>query len=129
MELASSYDQKIKGESSKHQSQAPQVLDTSPSVVLTETEEKYLKNLQVVLEAEGKKRQAEMEKLDEQMKSRIGNLKEEQGRAQREAEEYYSGVQRKLLEDQKLLKVTACGGIQEPLRDGSRFLLTLELHG
>lgn len=122
MELASSYDQRIKGESSKRSSQ---MLDTSsPSVVLTETEEKYLKNLQVVLEAEGKKRQAEVEKLDEQMKSRIGSLKEEQERAQREAEEYYSGVQRKLLEDQKLLKVRACGGIQEPLRDASRFLQT-----
>ncbi|XP_029706830.1 dynein regulatory complex subunit 4 isoform X3 [Takifugu rubripes] len=81
MDLASSYDRRIK-----------------------ETEEKYLKNLQSLLEAEGKQRQAEIKKLDEQMKSQMVTLKEEHDRAHREAEEYYSAVQRKLLEDQKLLK-------------------------
>eukprot|EP00066_Takifugu_rubripes_P027806 XP_011617072.1 PREDICTED: growth arrest-specific protein 8-like [Takifugu rubripes] len=81
MDLASSYDRRIK-----------------------ETEEKYLKNLQSVLEAEGKQRQTEIKKLDEEMKTQMVTLEEEHGRAHREAEEYYSAVQRKLLEDQKLLK-------------------------
>lgn len=40
------------------------------------------------------------------MKSQMVTLKEEHDRAHREAEEYYSAVQRKLLEDQKLLKVS-----------------------
>uniref|UniRef100_H3CAM5 Dynein regulatory complex subunit 4 n=1 Tax=Tetraodon nigroviridis TaxID=99883 RepID=H3CAM5_TETNG len=81
MDLASSYDRRIK-----------------------ETEEKHLKNLQAVLEAEGKQRQAEIQKLDEQMRSRLVSLKEEHEGALRGAEEYYSAVQRKLLEDQRLLK-------------------------
>uniref|UniRef100_H2S8F3 Uncharacterized protein n=1 Tax=Takifugu rubripes TaxID=31033 RepID=H2S8F3_TAKRU len=74
---------------------------------IKETEEKYLKNLQSVLEAEGKQRQTEIKKLDEEMKTQMVTLEEEHGRAHREAEEYYSAVQRKLLEDQKLLKVNA----------------------
>lgn len=76
-----------------------------PPAVATETEEKHLKNLQAVLEAEGKQRQAELQKLDEQMRSRLVSLKEEHEGALRGAEEYYSAVQRKLLEDQRLLKV------------------------
>lgn len=59
----------------------------------------------MVLEAEGKQRQAQIQKLDQQMRSRIVSLKEEHDGALRGAEEYYSVVQRKLLEDQKLLKV------------------------
>lgn len=73
----------------------------------TETEEKHLKNLHAMVEAEGKQRQAQIHKLEEQMRSRIVSLKEEQDGAVRGAEEYYSAVQRKLLEDQKLLKVTS----------------------
>lgn len=81
-------------------------LDTSsPSAVVTETEDKYLKNLQLVLEAEGKQRQVQIQKLDEQMRSRIVSLKEEHDGTLRGAEEYYSAVQRKLLEDQRLLRV------------------------
>lgn len=75
----------------------------------TETEEKHLENLQSVLEAEGKQRQAQVQKLDEQMRSRIASLKEEHDGALRGAEEYYSAVQRKLLEDQRLLKVRRSG--------------------
>lgn len=64
-----------------------------------------MKNLQVVLEAEGKQRQAQIQKLDEQMRSRMVSLKEEHEGALRGAQEYYSAVQRKLLEEQRLLKV------------------------
>lgn len=61
-----------------------------------------------MLEVEGKQRQAEIKELDEQMRSQMVTLEEEHDRAHREAEGYYSGVQRKLLEDQKVLKV---GGV------------------
>uniref|UniRef100_A0A3B5KIU7 Dynein regulatory complex subunit 4 n=1 Tax=Takifugu rubripes TaxID=31033 RepID=A0A3B5KIU7_TAKRU len=105
MDLASSYDRRIKGESTNLKLQ--NCGNTPPPVVWTETEEKYLKNLQSVLEAEGKQRQTEIKKLDEEMKTQMVTLEEEHGRAHREAEEYYSAVQRKLLEDQKLLKVNA----------------------
>lgn len=64
-----------------------------------------MKNLQSLLEVEGKQRQAQIQKLDEQMRSRIVRLKEEHDGALRGAQEYYSAVERKLLEEQKLLKV------------------------
>ena len=57
------------------------------------------------IEAEGKKRRVEISELQDRMKSHIVTLVEDHDRALRGAEEFYSASQKKLLEDQKLLKV------------------------
>lgn len=61
--------------------------------------------MQSVMEAEEKKRRAEINELEDRMKSRVVTLVEDHDRALRGAEEYYSAVQRRLLADQKVLKV------------------------
>lgn len=76
--------------------------------VCAEIKEKYHKNLQAVTEAEDRKRKAEVIELEERMKSRVVSLVEDHDRALRGAEEYYCATQRKLLEEQKLLKVRRC---------------------
>uniref|UniRef100_A0A8P4G4L4 Dynein regulatory complex subunit 4 n=1 Tax=Dicentrarchus labrax TaxID=13489 RepID=A0A8P4G4L4_DICLA len=81
MELANDYDRRIR-----------------------EIEVKYHKKMQSVVEAEGKKRRAETNELEDRMKSRVVSLVEDHDRALRGAEEYYSAVQTKLLVDQKVLK-------------------------
>nr|XP_046232312.1 dynein regulatory complex subunit 4-like isoform X1 [Scatophagus argus] len=71
---------------------------------LREIEVKYQKKMQAEIEAEGRKRKAEVKELEDRMKSRMVTLVEDHDRALRGAEEYYSTVQTKLLEDQKALK-------------------------
>lgn len=61
--------------------------------------------MQSLIEAEGKKRRAELIELEDRMKSRVVTLVEDHDRALRGAEEYYSAIQMKLLADQKVLKV------------------------
>ncbi|XP_078128802.1 dynein regulatory complex subunit 4-like [Sander vitreus] len=81
MELANDYDRRIR-----------------------EIEVKYHKKMQSLIDAEGKKRRAEVNEIEDRMKSRVVTLTEEHDRALRGAEEYYSAVQTKLLADQKVLK-------------------------
>ncbi|XP_044045323.1 dynein regulatory complex subunit 4-like [Siniperca chuatsi] len=81
MELANDYDRRIR-----------------------EIEVKYHKKMQTMIEAEGKKRRAEILELEDRMKSRVVALVEDHDRALRGAEEYYSAIQSKLLADQKVLK-------------------------
>uniref|UniRef100_A0A3B4WFE4 Dynein regulatory complex subunit 4 n=1 Tax=Seriola lalandi dorsalis TaxID=1841481 RepID=A0A3B4WFE4_SERLL len=76
-----------------------------PSVaVSTEIEVKYHTVTQSMAEAEGKKRRAEVNELEDRMKSRVATLMADHDRALRGAEEYYSAVQTKLLTDQRALK-------------------------
>lgn len=63
--------------------------------------------MQSVMEAEEKKRRAEINELEDRMKGRVVTVVEDHDRALRGAEEYYSAVQRKLLADQAALKVRA----------------------
>ncbi|KAF3688174.1 Growth arrest-specific protein 8 [Channa argus] len=65
---------------------------------------KYHEKMQLMVEEEGKRRRAEINELEDRMKSRIVTMMEEHERALRGAEEYYSTVQNKLLADQKVLK-------------------------
>ncbi|KAI3353601.1 hypothetical protein L3Q82_020119 [Scortum barcoo] len=81
MELANGYDRRIR-----------------------EIEVKYHKKMQSMIEAEGKKRRAEIDELEDKMKSRVATLVEDHDRALRGAEEYYSAIQSKLLVDQTVLK-------------------------
>ncbi|XP_028458710.1 dynein regulatory complex subunit 4-like [Perca flavescens] len=81
MELANDYDRRIR-----------------------EIEVKYRKKMQSMIDAEGKRRRAEVNEIEDRMKSRVVTLIDEHDRALRGAEEYYSAVQTKLLADQKLLK-------------------------
>ncbi|XP_045905252.1 dynein regulatory complex subunit 4-like [Micropterus dolomieu] len=81
MELANSYDRRIRG-----------------------LEVKYHKKMQTMIEAEGKRRRAEINEIEDRMKSRVVTLVEDHDRALRGAEEYYSAIQTKLLADQKELK-------------------------
>lgn len=67
-------------------------------------EQKYHKNLQSAIEVEEKTRRAEQE---DRMKDCVVTMMEDHNRALRGAEEYYSTVQKKLLVDQKALKVRA----------------------
>ncbi|XP_026215142.1 dynein regulatory complex subunit 4-like [Anabas testudineus] len=71
---------------------------------IREIEVKFHKKMQSMVEQEGKKRRAEVNELEDTMKSRVVVLMEEHDRALRGAEEYYSKVQNKLLDDQKVLK-------------------------
>ncbi|KAK2817593.1 hypothetical protein Q5P01_025784 [Channa striata] len=81
MELTNDYDKKIR-----------------------EIQVKYHEKMQLMVEEEGKRRRAEVNELEDRMKSRIVTMMEEHDRALRGAEEYYSTVQSKLLADQKVLK-------------------------
>lgn len=71
----------------------------------TEIEVRYQKNMQRVTEDEEKKRRTELIEIEDRMKSRIVSLVEDHDRALRGAEEYYCASQKKLLVDQKMLKV------------------------
>lgn len=66
---------------------------------------RYQKNMQRVAEDEEKKRRTELIEIEDRMKSRIVSLVEDHDRALRGAEEYYCASQKKLLVDQKMLKV------------------------
>ncbi|XP_033945969.1 dynein regulatory complex subunit 4-like [Pseudochaenichthys georgianus] len=67
-------------------------------------EVKYHKKTEAMIQAEGKRRRAEVLEVEDRMKSRVVALMEDQERALRGAEEYYSAAQSKLMGDQKLLK-------------------------
>ncbi|XP_023259221.1 growth arrest-specific protein 8 [Seriola lalandi dorsalis] len=71
---------------------------------IREIEVKYHTVTQSMAEAEGKKRRAEVNELEDRMKSRVATLMADHDRALRGAEEYYSAVQTKLLTDQRALK-------------------------
>ncbi|KAM6936693.1 uncharacterized protein PEZ65_006749 [Lycodopsis pacificus] len=60
--------------------------------------------MQSMTEAEAKKRQAEVDSIEDRMKSRVETLIEEHDRALRHADDYYSAVQKELLLDQNKLK-------------------------
>lgn len=61
--------------------------------------------MQQLSEAEEKKRRTEQIEIEDRMKSRIVTMVQDHDRALRGAEEYYSAIQKKLLVDQKMLKV------------------------
>lgn len=69
--------------------------------------------MQTMIEAEGKRRRAEINEIEDRMKSRVVTLVEDHDRALRGAEEYYSAIQTKLLADQKELKVRGGTGWSE----------------
>uniref|UniRef100_A0A665TFP9 Dynein regulatory complex subunit 4 n=2 Tax=Echeneis naucrates TaxID=173247 RepID=A0A665TFP9_ECHNA len=71
---------------------------------LREIEVKYHQMMEAKVEAEGKRRRAEVIELEDVMKSRVAALMEDHDRALRGAEEYYSAVQTKLLTEQSALK-------------------------
>ncbi|XP_029282015.1 dynein regulatory complex subunit 4-like [Cottoperca gobio] len=71
---------------------------------IQEIEVKYHKKMQLMIDAEDRKRRAEVHEVEDRMKSRVVSLIEEHDRALRGAEEYYCAVQSKLLVDQKVLK-------------------------
>uniref|UniRef100_A0A8D3BHR5 Dynein regulatory complex subunit 4 n=1 Tax=Scophthalmus maximus TaxID=52904 RepID=A0A8D3BHR5_SCOMX len=68
-------------------------------------EVKHHKKMQVMMEAEGRKRRSEVNELEDRMNRRVASLMEEHARALRGAEEYHCGVQSKILTDQKVLEV------------------------
>lgn len=72
---------------------------------MIEVKVKYHMNVHSVMEEEERKQRAEINKLEQRMASHITTLVEEHAKALTGAEEYYSAVQRKLLEDKKMLKV------------------------
>ncbi|KAK9540771.1 hypothetical protein VZT92_003201 [Zoarces viviparus] len=72
--------------------------------IIRDMEVKYHDKMQSMAEAEAKKRQAEVDGIEDRMKSRVETLIEEHDRALRHADHYYSAVQKKLLLDQKKLK-------------------------
>ncbi|XP_070780285.1 dynein regulatory complex subunit 4-like [Enoplosus armatus] len=69
-----------------------------------EIEVKHHKQMQTVIEEEGKRRKAEILELEDKMKSRVVTLVEDHDKALRAAEEYYSAIQSKLLLDRRALK-------------------------
>ncbi|XP_068582653.1 dynein regulatory complex subunit 4-like [Cebidichthys violaceus] len=71
---------------------------------IREMEVKHHEKMQSMAEAEAKKRQAEVDGIEDRMQSRVETLIEEQDRALRRADDYYSAVQKKLLLDQNKLK-------------------------
>ncbi|XP_019110328.2 dynein regulatory complex subunit 4 isoform X1 [Larimichthys crocea] len=71
---------------------------------LREIEVKYHKKMQSLMEAEGRKRRAEINEFEDRTNSRVVALVEDHDRALRGAEEHHSMIQTKLLEEQKLLK-------------------------
>lgn len=77
--------------------------------VCAEIEVQYQKNMQQLSEAEEKKRRTEQIEIEDRMKSRIVTMVQNHDRALRGAEEYYSAIQKKLLVDQKMLKVLGFG--------------------
>uniref|UniRef100_A0A3B5AW78 Dynein regulatory complex subunit 4 n=1 Tax=Stegastes partitus TaxID=144197 RepID=A0A3B5AW78_9TELE len=77
------------------------------NLLSSEMEAKFHQQMQSLITVEEKRRRAEVAELDDQMKSRIAVLIENQDRAVRGAEEYYTSVQNKLLADQNLLKELA----------------------
>lgn len=73
--------------------------------VCAEIEVQYQKNMQQMSEAEEKNRRTEQNEIQDRMKSRIVTMVQDHDRSLRGAEEYYSAIQKKLLVDQKMLKV------------------------
>ncbi|KAG7217921.1 hypothetical protein INR49_010297 [Caranx melampygus] len=71
---------------------------------LREVEVKYHKKMQAVVEAEGRKRRAELNEMEDRMKSRLVTLSEEHEREMRGAEEFHCAAQSKVLTEQRSLK-------------------------
>ncbi|XP_071361667.1 dynein regulatory complex subunit 4 isoform X2 [Trachinotus anak] len=71
---------------------------------IREIEVKFHKKMELMVEAEERRRRAEVIELEDIMKSRMVSLMEDHDRALRGAEEYYCSVQTKLLTDQRALK-------------------------
>lgn len=61
--------------------------------------------MQLMVEAEGKRRRAEVIEVEDRMNGRILELTEKHEQALRGVEEYYSSLQTKALADEKILKV------------------------
>ncbi|KAG7453692.1 dynein regulatory complex subunit 4-like [Solea senegalensis] len=74
---------------------------------LAEIEVKYHKKMQLMVDAEGKRRRAEVSEVEDRMNARIVALMDEHERALRGVEEYYSALQTKALADEKTLKEEA----------------------
>jgi len=66
---------------------------------------KYHENTQSAAAAEAKRQLAEVGDIEERARSRVAALVEDHDRALRRAEDYYSTVQKKMLQDQNTLKV------------------------
>ncbi|AWP05078.1 putative growth arrest-specific protein 8-like [Scophthalmus maximus] len=79
-------------------------------------EVKHHKKMQVMMEAEGRKRRSEVNELEDRMNRRVASLMEEHARALRGAEEYHCGVQSKILTDQKVLEEEAAEVQKQLLR-------------
>lgn len=62
-------------------------------------------NMQTMSEAERKRWNAEINEMEDRMKSRVVSLVEDNDRALRHAEEHYASIQRELLSDRNHLKV------------------------
>ncbi|XP_008314710.1 dynein regulatory complex subunit 4-like [Cynoglossus semilaevis] len=71
---------------------------------LAEIEQKYHNKMQLMVEAEGKRRRAEVIEVEDRMNGRILELTEKHEQALRGVEEYYSSLQTKALADEKILK-------------------------
>ncbi|XP_047433965.1 dynein regulatory complex subunit 4-like isoform X2 [Mugil cephalus] len=87
----------------KHQVELMELTNQYQSRI-TEMEVRSQQQLQSLQEAGERRRRLEVEEVEERMRSRVEALVEDQDRALRGAEEYFSGVQAKLMSDQKLLK-------------------------
>lgn len=71
---------------------------------IREIEVKYHENTQSAAAAEAKRQLAEVGDIEERARSRVAALVEDHDRALRRAEDYYSTVQKKMLQDQNTLK-------------------------
>ncbi|XP_053194779.1 dynein regulatory complex subunit 4-like [Scomber japonicus] len=91
-----------------------------------EIEERYHRKMQSMTEAENKKRRAEVMEIEEQMRERVVTLTADHDRTYRSAEEYYSGVQSRLLAEQKELKEELAELKKQQARADSDLLAALQ---
>ncbi|XP_031732469.1 dynein regulatory complex subunit 4-like isoform X2 [Anarrhichthys ocellatus] len=87
----------------KHQVELMELANNRDKII-RDMEVKYHEKMQSMTEAEAKKLRAEVDGIEDRMKSRVETLIEEHDRALRRADDYYSAVQKKLLLDQNKLK-------------------------
>ncbi|KAM6942380.1 dynein regulatory complex subunit 4-like [Lycodopsis pacificus] len=87
----------------KHQVELMELANNRDKII-RDMEMKYHEKMQSMTDAEATKRQAEVDAIEDRMKSRVETLIEEHDRALRHADDYYSAVQKELLLDQKKLK-------------------------
>uniref|UniRef100_A0A3B5AXG0 Dynein regulatory complex subunit 4 n=1 Tax=Stegastes partitus TaxID=144197 RepID=A0A3B5AXG0_9TELE len=96
------------------------------NLLSSEMEAKFHQQMQSLITVEEKRRRAEVAELDDQMKSRIAVLIENQDRAVRGAEEYYTSVQNKLLADQNLMGSVCCAELSAAQQENRRLTEVLQ---